>query len=125
MEHSSITRNDRLAYIDFFKQARELAIRSPFHFLLFDEALSPVLQALTINEILCIHPIDAAHKIRVWSCEDVCEILKVKQNLWQKRTDCGRSPNRPGTVMLVVPRLNGEGQRNAGTWETVLCQEER
>jgi len=42
-----INRCERLVYIDHFHTVRHLAIDSPLHFLLFDEDLSPVLQALT------------------------------------------------------------------------------
>ena len=56
---SPINRGERLAYINHFHTVRDLAIDSPFHYLLFDEDLSPVLQALTLDKILEIHPTDA------------------------------------------------------------------
>lgn len=38
---SPISREEQLAYIDLFRSEWELAIESPFHYLVFDEALSP------------------------------------------------------------------------------------
>ena len=122
MAYSSIQREERLAYIDFFKEARDLAIRSPFHILLFDEDLSPVLQALTLDEILCLHPTDAPAPIRLWSCEDVAEIFKVKRHLWEKQEPSATHRGQPGTVMLIVPPRDEKGQREAGEWETVFCR---
>jgi hypothetical protein len=116
---SSINREDRLAYIDFFKGARDLAISSPFHILLFDEASSPVLQAITLSEILELHPTDAPFNTRLWSCEDVGEIFRVKQYLWVKGQGIEAHHSPPGTVMLIVPPLDEKGQRQAGLWETV------
>lgn len=124
MNHSSITRDDRLAYIDFFREARDLAIRSPFHILLFDESLSPVLQALTLEEILGFHPTDAPHPVRLWSCADVAEIFKMKRELWEKGHNDATSLGPPGTVMLIAPPLDKKGQREAGTWETVFYRDE-
>jgi hypothetical protein len=124
MSISSINREDRLAYIDYFKRARDLAISSPFHILLFDEALSPVLQALTLSEILQLHPTDAPIKIRLWSCEDVGEIFRVKQDLWEKGQEIAAHQSPPGTVMLIVPPLDEKGQREAGLWETVHYRDE-
>lgn len=122
MTYSSIQREDRLAYIDYFKEARDLAIRSPFHILLFDEDLSPVLQALTLDEILCLHPTDAAVPVRLWSCEDVRDIFKVKRHLWEKQEQSATYRSQPGTVMLIAPPLDEQGQREAGEWETVFCR---
>ena len=124
MGQSPITRDDRLAYIDFFKEARCLAIRSPFHILLFDEALSPVLQALTFDEILGLHPTDARDPVRLWSCEDVAELFKMKRDLWEKGQIDSASPSPSGTVMLIVPPLDENGQREAGMWETVFYRDE-
>ncbi len=71
MSPLEISREERLAYLGLFREARDLAIDSPFHYLLFDEDLSPVVQALTLDEILSLHPTDAPFKQRVWICEDV------------------------------------------------------
>lgn len=65
MRNQSISSQDRLAYIDLFREARDLAVQSPFHYLIFDEGLSPVLKALTLDELLRIHPTDAPYSIRV------------------------------------------------------------
>jgi len=45
-----ISREERLAYFDLFCSTRDLAIESPFHYLVFDEALSPVVQAVTLDQ---------------------------------------------------------------------------
>ena len=66
MKRLEISREDRLAYLGFFREALDLAIDSPFHYLLFDQALSPILQALTLDEILILHPTDAPFQQRVW-----------------------------------------------------------
>lgn len=119
MRNQIISSQDRLAYIDLFREARDLAVQSPFHYLIFDEGLSPVLKALTLDEILLIHPTDAPLSIRVWSCADVGDIAKTKQILWEENNAHSGSAYRAGTVMLAVPPLNSQGQREAGTWETV------
>ena len=62
--------------------------------------------------------------IRLWTSEDVGEILKKKRNLWECRGECTGSTGRPGTVMLIVPQLDDRGQREAGTWETVYYQDQ-
>ena len=36
----SISREERLDYIDLFRSERDLAIDSPFHYLVFDKGLS-------------------------------------------------------------------------------------
>lgn len=71
MRQQEICREARLAYLDYFSEARDLAIDSHFHYLLFDEDQSPVVQALTLDEILSLHPTDAPFQQRVWICEDV------------------------------------------------------
>lgn len=119
MRNQSISSEDRLAYIDLFREARDLAVQSPFHYLMFDEGLSPVLKAVTLDEILRIHPTDAPYSIRVWSCSDVGDIAKTKQILWEENNAHSGISYRAGTVMLVVPPLDSQGQREAGTWETV------
>ena len=45
-----------MADIDHFHTVRDLAIASPFHYLLFDEDLMPVLHALTLGEIVQVYP---------------------------------------------------------------------
>jgi hypothetical protein len=55
-----ISRGERLAYIDFFHKERDLAIESPFHCLVFDVERSPVLQALTLDQLLELDPTDAS-----------------------------------------------------------------
>ena len=115
-----INRGERLAYIDLFHQQRDLAIDSPFHYLLFDEDLSPVLQALTLDEILEIHPTDAPLNQRVWSCADVVDFVRHKQNTWISRGVLPQLQERSSTMMLVVPPLDELGHRGAGSWETIL-----
>jgi hypothetical protein len=114
-----INRDERLAYIDLFHQERDLAIDSPFHYLLFDEDLSPVLQALTLDEILSLHPIDAPIHQQVWCCSDVINFARRKQLLWQPSEQLPQLFRRRGTMMLVVPPLSREGRREAGSWETI------
>ncbi|MEI6031492.1 MAG: hypothetical protein WCQ20_10050 [Synechococcaceae cyanobacterium ELA739] len=114
-----INRDERLAYIDLFHQERDLAIESPFHYLLFDEDLSPVLQALTLDEILSLHPTDAPIHQQVWCCSDVINFARRKQLLWQPRNQLPQIFRRRGTMMLVVPPLSREGRREAGSWETI------
>jgi hypothetical protein len=115
----AINRDERLAYIDLFYQERDLAIDSPFHYLLFDEDLSPVLQALTLDEILSLHPTDAPIHQQVWCCSDVINFARRKQLLWQPSEQLPQLFRRRGTMMLVVPPLRREGRREAGTWETI------
>jgi hypothetical protein len=115
-----INRDERLAYIDHFLTIRDLAIDSPFHYLLFDEDLSPVLQALTLDRILEIHPTDAPLNQRVWSCADVVVIVRHKQNAWTSRGALPQFHERSSTMMLVVPQLDELGHRGAGSWETIL-----
>ena len=119
MRNQIISSQDRRAYINLFREARDLAVESPFHYLIFDEGLSPVLKALTLDEILRIHPTDAPYSIRVWSCADVGDIAKTKQIVWEENNAHSGISYRAGTVMLVVPPLDSQGQREAGTWETV------
>ena len=114
-----INRDERLAYIDLFHQERDLAIDSPFHYLLFDEELSPVLQALTLDEILSLHPTDAPIHQQVWCCSDVINFARRKQLLWKPSEQLPQIFRRRGTMMLVVPPLNREGRREAGSWETI------
>lgn len=115
-----INRGERLAYIDHFYAVRDLAIDSPFHYLLFDEDLSPVLQALTLDEILKIHPTDALFNQRVWSCADVVDFVRHKQNAWTSRGALPQFHECSSTMMLVVPPLDELGHRGAGSWETIL-----
>lgn len=119
MTQQEICREARLAYLDYFREARDLAIDSPFHYLLFDEALSPVVQAFTLDEILSLHPTDAPFQQRVWICEDVVNLIVCKRNLWHSTGPLPQLYRRTGTMMLVVPPLDEEHQREAGTWETV------
>ena len=114
-----INRDERLAYLDLFHQERDLAIDSPFHYLLFDEDLSPVLQALTLDEILSLHPTDAPIHQQVWSCSDVINFTRRKQLLWQCRRQPQQLFRQRGTMMLVVPPLDATNQREAGSWETI------
>jgi hypothetical protein len=115
----AINRDERLAYIDLFHQERDLAIDSPFHYLLFDEDLSPVLQALTLDEILSLHPTDAPIHQQVWCCSDVINFARRKKLLWQPSEQLPQLFRRRGTMMLVVPPLSREGRREAGSWETI------
>ena len=114
-----INRDERLAYIDLFHQERDLAIDSPFHYLLFDEELSPVLQALTLDEILSLHPTDAPIHQQVWCCSDVINFARRKQLLWQPSEQLPQIFRRRGTMMLVVPPLYATNKREAGSWETI------
>lgn len=119
MKRLEISRDDRLAYLGLFREALDLAIDSPFHSLLFDEALSPVLQALTLDEILSLHPTDAPFQQRVWICEDVVNLVVRKRNLWQPTGPLPQLCRRTGTMMLVVPPLDQDNSRGPGSWETV------
>jgi hypothetical protein len=119
MKRQVISREDRLAYLGLFREALGLAIDSPFHYLLFDEALSPVLQALTLEEILSLHPTDAPIQQRVWICEDVVNLVERKRNLWQPTGPLPQPHRRTGTMMLVVPPLDQDNSRGPGSWETV------
>jgi hypothetical protein len=51
----------------------------------------------------------------------VGDIAKTKQILWEENNSHSGISYRAGTVMLVVPPLDSQGQREAGTWETA-CQ---
>jgi len=77
-----ICRDKRLMYADLFHSARDLAIESPFHYLMFDEAFSPVVQAVTLDQLLQLHPTNACYQERVWSCEDLprVEAMNAKSN---------------------------------------------
>ncbi|MCP9829338.1 hypothetical protein KBZ19_12675 [Synechococcus sp. L2F] len=119
MTQQEICREARLAYLDYFREARDLAIDSPFHYLLFDEDLSPVVQALTLDEILSVHPTDAPFQQRVWICQDVANFVERKRNLWQPMGPLPQLYRGMGTMMLVVPRLDEDKKRGAGSWETV------
>ena len=114
-----ISREERLAYIDLFCRERDLAIDSPFHYLVFDEALSPVLQAVTLDQLLKLHPTDASYPKRVWSCSDVVDFVRAKQKLWQGEGWLPQLHRRDGTMMLYVPPLDWDGQRDAGIIETI------
>jgi hypothetical protein len=114
-----INRDERLAYIDLFHSARDLAIESPFHYLVFDEALSPVVQAVTLDQLLQLHPTNACYQERVWSCEDVADFVRVKLTLWQGEGLLPQLQRRRGTMMLYVPPLNCDGSREAGSIETI------
>lgn len=115
-----INREERLAYLDLFHKVRDDAIDSPFHFLVFDGEQSPILQSLTLDEILCLHPTDAPIHNRVCCCKDVVEILRVKRELWLSNKSVPQRRRRNGTVMLVIPTLDGQGRRGPGSWETVF-----
>ncbi|MCP9826969.1 hypothetical protein KBZ19_00490 [Synechococcus sp. L2F] len=119
MRPLEVSREERLAYLDLFRESRDLAIDSPFHYLLFDEALSPVVQALTLDEILSLHPTDAPFPQRVWICEDVVNLVVRKRNLWQPTHPLPQPYRRTGTMMLVVPPLDEGNQRGPGSWDTV------
>lgn len=114
-----ISRDERLAYIDLFYRERDLAIESPFHYLVFDEALSPVLQAVTLDQLLELHPTDASYPERVWSCSDVVDFVRAKQKLWHGAGLLPQLHRRRGTMMLYAPPLDSEGQRRAGQIESV------
>ncbi len=124
MRQQEICREARLAYLDYFREARDLAIDSPFHYLLFDEDLTPVVQALTLDEILSLHPTDAPFQQRVWICQDVANLVERKRNLWQPTGPLPQLYRRAGTMMLVVPPLDEDNQRSPGSWETVYRTEE-
>ena len=115
-----ISREERLAYIDLFCRERDLAIESPFHYLVFDEALSPVLQAVTLDQLLELHPTDASYSKRVWSCSDVVDFVRAKQKLWQGEGLPPQLHHCEGTMMLYVPPLDSEGGRDAGVMETIF-----
>lgn len=119
MKRLEISREDRLAYLGFFREALDLAIDSPFHYLLIDQALSPILQALTLDEILSLHPTDAPFQQRVWICQDVVNLVLRKRNLWQPTGPLPQLYRRTGTMMLVVPPLDENQTRGPGSWETV------
>lgn len=114
-----ISREERLAYIDLFYRERDLAIDSPFHYLVFDEALSPVLQAVTLDQLLELHPTNASYPKRVWSCSDVVDFVRAKQKLWQGDGLPPQLHRRRGTMMLYVPLVDWDGQRDAGIIETI------
>jgi hypothetical protein len=114
-----ISRDERLAYINLFYRERDLAIESPFHYLVFDEALSPVLQAVTLDQLLELHPTDAGYRERVWSCSDVVDFVRAKQKLWQGEGLLPQMHRRRGTMMLYVPPLDSEGGRDPGIIETI------
>ena len=118
-----ISREERLAYIDLFHRERDLAIESSFHYLVFDEALSPVLQAVTLDQLLELHPTDASYRERVWSCSDVMDFVRAKQKLWQGEGLLPQLQRRMGTMMLYAPPLDWEGQRNAGIIEIIYRQD--
>lgn len=115
-----ISRDERLAHIDLFRSERDLAIESPFHYLVFDEALSPILQAVTLDQLLRLHPTDACYQEHVWSCEDVVDFVRAKQKLWLGEGLLPQLHRRHGTMMLYLPPLNSEGSRDAGLMETIL-----
>lgn len=115
----SISREERLVYIELFCSERDLAIDSPFHYLVFDEALSPLLQAVTLDQLLLLHPTDASYPERVWSCEDVADFVLSKQKLWQGEGLLPHLHRRHGTMMLYVLSLSLEGSREAGSIETI------
>jgi hypothetical protein len=119
MRRQEISREERLAYLDLFREARDLAIDSPFHYLLFDQDLSPVVQALTLDEILSLHPTDAPFQQRVWICADVVNLAIRKRNLWQPTGPLPQLYRRNGTMMLVVPPLDEDKKRGPGSWDTV------
>ena len=114
-----INRDERLYYLDLFHQVRDLSIDSPFHYLLFDEDQSPVLQALTLDQILSLHPTDAPINQRVRCCGDVADLVRHKRELWLPNGTLPQLFRRSGTMMLVVPPLDASNRRGQGTWETV------
>ncbi len=116
---SPISREERLAYIDLFYRERDLAIDSPFHYLVFDEALSPVLQAVRLDQLLELYPTDASYSERVWSCCDVVFFVRAKQKLWQGEDLLPQFHRRMATMLLCVPSLNSKGYREAGVIETI------
>ena len=116
---SPISRDERLAYIDVFYRERDLAIDSPFHYLVFDEALSPVVQAMTLDLLLELHPTDTSYPERVWSCLDVVDFVRAKQKLWQGEGPLPQLHRRRGTMMLYAPPKNGNGFREVGNIETI------
>lgn len=118
-EIAPINREERLAYIDLFHSSRDLAIESPFHYLVFDEALLPVVQAVTLDQLLQLHPTDACYQERVWSCEDVADFVHAKQKFWQGEGLLPQLHRRHGTMMLYVPPLTCDSSREARTIETI------
>lgn len=116
---SPISRDERLAYIDLFYTGRDLAIDSPFHYLRFNEALSPVLQAVKLDQLQELHPTNAGYPEWVWSCCEVVDFVCAKQKLWQGDGLLAQLQRRRGTVMLSVPPLDSKEQWEAGTIETI------
>jgi len=114
-----INRDERLAYIDLFRSARDLAIESPLHCLVFDEALSPMVQAVTLDQLLQLHSTDACYEERVWSCEDAVDFVRAKQKLWQGEGVLLQLHLRYGMMMLHVPPLSSKGLRDVGIMEEV------
>jgi hypothetical protein len=123
MNNSSITRDDRLAYVDYFRGARGLAIRSPSHTLLFDESLSPVLQALTLEEILGLHPLTPPSR-KALELRRCCGNLQDEARTLGKRTQRCDLPGPTRHSDADCAPLDEKGQRESGTWETVFYRDE-
>ena len=117
---SPINRDELLTYINLFRSAWDLAIESPFHYLVLDEVLLPVLQVVTLDQLLQLHPTDACYEECVWSCEDVVDFVRAKQNLWQGEGVLPQLYRRRGTMTLYTPPLDSEGSREAGVMETIF-----
>ncbi|MCP9915316.1 hypothetical protein [Cyanobium sp. ATX 6F1] len=116
MRQQEICCEARLAYLDYFSRTVAASICSPHHYLIFDEALSPLVQALTLKEILTLHPTDACCRIKVWCCEDVADFTAMKQRAW---SEDGRRI-KPMTAMLYVPQLDVTGSRPAGMIDEIF-----
>lgn len=92
---SPISRDGWLAYIDLFYRERDLAIDRSFYYLMLNEALSPVLQAVTLDQLQELHPTDVGYAERVLSCSDVVVFVRANQKLWQQEG-----------LLLQLPRQN-------------------
>ena len=67
---------------------------------------APVLQALTLDEILSLHPTDAPIHQQVWCCSDVINFARRKQLLWQPSEQLPQLFRRRGT------ERQGHGKRS-------------
>lgn len=86
---------------------------------MISRSTAPVLQALTLDEILSLHPTDAPIHQQVWCCSDVINFARRKKLLWQPSDQLPQLFRRWGTMMLVVPPLDATNRREAGSWETI------
>lgn len=109
-----ISRGEGLAYIDLFHKERDLAIESPSHYLVFDEALSPVLQAVTLDQLLERHPTDASYSERVRSCFDIVDFVRTRLKIRQKESAPADLFCGTGIMKPEAPTFNPEKHREAG-----------